>query len=172
MEYYYFDVFLTETYKSLGQYEPITNPYIVGDLKQVTINQTTVPPPIFQPQPPFVNLSGICKSRLEEVRSYNLNIPYKVGVNGVTVVNTDFIEYTIDNISYKTFLADNLTIFTAKKNQQILDYQPLIWNADSVFIDIKKTLNAMVIERGNISVYDFLNKINNCDELDDLLEIF
>jgi hypothetical protein len=78
----------------------------------------------------------------------------------------------LDNIRYKTYLSDGLTTYSITKLKETFENKPVIWNSDSVFIDIKKTLNAMVIDRGNISVYDYLNKINNCDELDDLLEIF
>jgi hypothetical protein len=171
--FYYFDVFLTETYKSLGQYEIITKPDIIGQLTSITLNKNffnlrDVPPIELEP----ITITGITKSRLNEVKTYNPSVPYKINVNGVFNITSQFIEYSIDNIKYKTYLSDGLTTYSVVKFIETFDNQPVIWNADSVFIDIKKTLNAMVIDRGNISVYDYLNKINNCDELDDLLEIF
>ena len=176
IDFYYFDVFLTETYKGLGQYEEITKPDIIGQLTSITLNDSVsglrgyTPPTELE----FITITGITKSRLEEVKIYSLfNTPsYKLNVKGVFNITNEFIEYSIDNIRYKTYLSDGLTTYSITKFKETFENQPVIWNADSVFIDIKKTLNAMVIDRGNISVYDYLNKINNCDELDDLLEIF
>jgi hypothetical protein len=177
IEYYYFDVFLTETYKSLGQYEIISNPDIIGQLTSITLtdNISTLradnPPQELE----FILITGITKSRLDEVKTYSLfnsNPTYKINVKGVFNITNEFIEYSIDNIKYKTYLSDGLTTYSVTKLKENFENQPVIWNADSVFIDIKKTLNAMIIDRGNISIYDYINKINNCDELDDLLEIF
>lgn len=182
-EFYYFDIFLTETYKSLGQYEIITNPDIIGQLKTINLNNgpiilddTNTPTGERSFNPPseleFILITGITKSRLDEVRTYNQSVPFKLNVKGVFNITNEFIEYSIENVKYKTYLSDGLTTYSVAKLKEVFDNQPVIWNADSVFNDIKKTLNAMVIERGNISVYDYINKINNCDELDDLLEIF
>jgi len=172
MDFYYFNILLKETYKNLGQYEIITNPDIIGDLQSITfsqtnssiVQQTTTLPPIL--------VTGLTTSRLNEVKTYNINIPYKIGVNGVTNITTDFIEYTIDDIKYQTFLSDGLTTYQILKQQDVFQNQPVIWNADSVFVDIKKTLNAMVIERGNISVFEYFGRLNNCDSLSDMEQIF
>jgi hypothetical protein len=172
LEFYYLDILLTETYKNLGQYENITNPDIIGELTTISFQQNVVPITTQSTSLPPVLITGLTVSRLNEVRTYNSNMPYKINVNGVTNITSDFIEYTIDDILYKTFLSDELTTYQVLKQQDVFDNQSVIWNADSVFVDIKKTLNAMVIDRNNISVYDYINKINNCDELDDLLEIF
>jgi hypothetical protein len=118
------------------------------------------------------DLTGLTVSRLDEVKTYNPNQPYKVGINGVTNVTSEFIEYRIGDVEYKTFLPFGMTTYKVLKEQSVFENQPVIWNADSVFVDIKKTLNAMVIDRSNISIYEYFNKINNCAELDDLLEIF
>jgi hypothetical protein len=173
-EFYYFDVFLTETYKGLGQYEIINNPDIIGQLTSITLNENVSTLRAYNPpqELEFIIITGITKSRLDEVKTYNSNVPYKLNVKGVFNITNEFIEYSIDNTRYKTYLSDGLTTYSITKLKETFENQPVIWNADSVFIDIKKTLNAMVIDRGNISVYDYFNKINNCDELDDLLEIF
>lgn len=173
-EFYYFDIFLTETYKGLGQYEIINNPDIIGQLTSITLNENVSTLRAYTPpaELEFIIITGITKSRLDEVKTYNANVPYKLNVKGVFNITNDFIEYSIQNTRYKTYLSDGLTTYSITKFKETFDNQPVIWNADSVFIDIKKTLNAMVIDRGNISVYDYFNKINNCDELDDLLEIF
>jgi hypothetical protein len=170
-ENYYLDILLKKTYKNLGQYELVTNNEFVGTLTTITFTQTqslTTP----QSQPFNIVISGIGKSRLSEVRNYNPLILYKVGVRGVLTVTPEYIEYTIDNIIYKTFLDTSLTIFKVTKPTNELQSQSITANDNAVSIDIKKTLNAMVIDRSNIPIYEYFNKINNCSELDDLLEIF
>ena len=173
-QFYYFDIFLTETYKSLGQYEIINNPDIIGQLTSITLTDNISTLRTYNPptELEFIIITGITKSRLEEVKTYDSNASYKLGVKGVFNITNEFIEYSIENTRYKTYLSDGLTTYSITKLKENFENQPVIWNADSVFIDIKKTLNAMVIDRGNISIYDYFNKINNCDELDDLLEIF
>jgi hypothetical protein len=170
--FYYFDVFLIETYKNLGQYDLITNNEIIGTLTTITFTQNTVQSN--QQSVPFnINVSGITKSRLTEVRSFDPNVPYKAGINGVLFVTTEYVEYSIGDVIYKTFLDTQLTtFFKVTKPTNELQSQSIIGNDNSVSIDIKKTLNAMVIDRSNISIYEYFNKINNCNELDDLLEIF
>lgn len=174
MSNFYINIFLKETYKNLGQYELITDKDIIGDLTAFTLTQNTqtVVNNVNTQNQPDITITGLTSSKLNTVRTYNPQEPYKVNVNGVTKVTNEFIEYKIGDVEYKTFLSDGLTIFKAIKKPEIFDNQPVIWNSNSVFIDIKKTLNAMVIERNNISVYDYFNKINNCSELDDLLDIF
>lgn len=48
-------------------------------------------------------ITGRTSNRLSELKTLDINNPYKVGVNGVLNVQTDFIEYEIDDIYYKTF---------------------------------------------------------------------
>jgi hypothetical protein len=170
---YYINIFLTETYKSLGQYEIITNNNIIGELKSISLNNvSTLYDENNEQNVNTITITGLTSSRLEEVKSYDQNEPYKINVKGVKKVTNEFIEYVIDDVNYKTFLSDGLTIFSVIKETQIFEKKPVLWNGDSVFIDIKKTLNAMVIDRNNIPVYEYFNKINNCDNLDDVLDIF
>jgi hypothetical protein len=223
MNEYYLDIFLTQTYKGLGQYEIIENANIIGELKEFTLYDLTEPPSgnrvIKLPSgEEFIIITGITESKLNQVKRYDLTEPYKVGVKGVTDIKSTYVEYKIDDFTYKTYVNNimgtppptppptptpvpgtditgitsaraavtNQTITTTTNqstNTGITEYrvvklkesfenQPVIWNENSSFIDVKKTLNAMVIERGNISVYDYFNKINNCENLNDLLEIF
>jgi hypothetical protein len=168
--YYYFDIFLTETYKSLGQVEAITNNQIIGELTAITFNQNQLLPYDTIPQK-TITVSGLTASRLEEVKTYTGE--YKLGVNGVILVLDTLIIYEIDNITYQTLLdGSNTTYYFTSKPTNNFDYQNVIRNDDSVFVDLKKTLNAMVINRNNIPVYEYMDKINNCDELADLLDIF
>tara|TARA_B100001287_G_scaffold270615_1_gene269627 strand:- start:496 stop:996 length:501 start_codon:yes stop_codon:yes gene_type:complete len=48
-------------------------------------------------------ITGYTSSRLNEVKTLDINEPYKVGVNGVLSVTPDYIEYKIDDIFYKTY---------------------------------------------------------------------
>jgi len=49
-------------------------------------------------------ITGYTSSRLNEVKTLDINEPYKVGVNGVLSVTPGYIEYKIDDIFYKTGL--------------------------------------------------------------------
>lgn len=172
--YYYFDILLTETYKSLGQVEAInTNSNIIGELTEITFEQFEFPSYEIIPEE-TITITGITKSRLEEVKTYNGD--FKVGTKGVTQINNTFISYSIvengTTINYTTFLDGLLTIFSADKKTNNFDYQNVIRNDSSVFVDLKKTINTINIIRNNLSVYEYMDKINNCDELSDLLDIF
>lgn len=169
--FYYINISLTQTYKSLGQYEVIKNDEIIGSLTSFNLQGQTTLAPFPTSQPSNVTISGLTKSRLDEVITYSKD--YRVGVNGVLLVLSTLIIYQIDNIVYQTLLdGSNTTFYSTTKQTNEFESQNIIGNNDSVFVDIKKTLNAFLINRSNIPVYDYFNKINKCDELDDLLEIF
>ncbi len=48
-------------------------------------------------------ITGHTSSRLNEVKTLDINEPYKVGVNGVLSVTPEYVEYKIDDIFYKTY---------------------------------------------------------------------
>lgn len=169
INYYYLDIFLTQTQKNLGQFSLINNLDIIGDL--TTFNLTNKLPEIISTSSTTITVTGLTSSRLEEVKTYNGG--YKVGVNGVILVSSTEVVYKIDDIIYRTLLdGSNTTFYTLNKPSGEFEMQNVLRNDNSVSIDIKKTLDAFIIERSNISVYDYFNKINNCDKLDDLLDIF
>lgn len=169
---FYINIFLTQTQKNLGQFSLITNPDIIGD--KITFNfnnQNSIPQNTQTNTTTTITVTGLTSSRLEEVKTYNNN--YRVGVNGVISVTTASIIYKIDDITYETLLGGSkATFYTLTKPSGEFQMQNVLRNDNSVSIDIKKTLDAFIIERSNISVYDYFNKINNCDKLDDLLDIF
>jgi hypothetical protein len=169
-QYYYIDIFLTQTQKNLGQFDIIKNNEIIGDLIAFDFTSQNSISPISPSDVGIITLTGLTTSRLNEVKTYTGE--YKVGVNGVNVVNNEFIIYDIDGISYVTYLDTNFTIYTMTKSTNEFEMQNVLRDDNSVSIDIKKTLNGFLVERSNISVYDYFNKINNCDKLDDLLDIF
>lgn len=169
---FYINIFLTQTQKNLGQFSLITNKEIIGDLITfLNLNNQPTVTPILPTTPTTITVTGLTSSRLEEVKTYNNT--YKVGVNGVLSVSSNSIIYKIDDITYETLLGGSkATFYTLTKPSGEFQTQNVLRNDNSVSIDIKKTLNAFIIERSNISVYDYFNKINNCDKLDDLLDIF
>jgi len=169
-EYYYFDVFLTQTTKNLGQFSIVKNNEIIGDLIEFDLASQNSLSRIAPSEVLNITITGLTSSRLEEVKTYSGD--YKVGVNGVSVVNDEYIIYEIDGVNYITYLDTNLTIYTINKSSNEFENQDILRDDNSVSIDVKTTLNAFLIERSNISVYDYFNKMNNCDKLDDLLDIF
>ena len=61
-------------------------------------------------------ITGYTSNRLNEVRTLDRNQPYKIGVNGVFNVQSDFIEYEIGGVLYKTFL--NRVINSTDRNRK------------------------------------------------------
>jgi hypothetical protein len=185
MEYFYLNIFLTETTKNRGQLEIVNRDATIKSLllTSFTLTQNTAQGRIAtnnqSSNPRTITFTALTKSRLDEVKTYDLNNPFKLNVNGVTKIERDattndiiYVDYNIEGITYRTFISNNLTYYTVTKPTDEFDTQRLINNSNSVFVDIKKTLNAMIIERSNVSVYNYFNKINNCQELDDILDIF
>ena len=172
INYYYLDIFLTQTQKNLGQFSIIKNNDIVGDLIAFDFASQNSISQIAQTNiGTNITVTGLTSSRLNEVKTYNGG--YKIGVNGVILVSSTVVVYKIDDITYQTLLdGSNTTFYTLTKPSGEFEMQEVLSDDNSVSIDIKKTLNAFIIERSNISVYDYFNKINNCDKLDDLLDIF
>jgi hypothetical protein len=170
-QYYYIDIFLTQTQKNLGMFNIITNNEIIGDLPEFDFTSQNTIPPITPSDIGIVTLTGLTASRLNEVKTYTGE--YKVGVNGVILVLDSLIIYEIDGISYQTLLDGfNTTYYFVTKSTNEFEMQNVLRDDNSVSIDIKKTLNGFLVERSNISLYDYFNKISNCDKLDDLLDIF
>lgn len=184
MNYFYLNIFITETTKNRGQLEEVVDKSFIKGVTSFTLTQqnTTQPGNIITNQysnPRIITFTALTKSRLNEVKTYDLTNPFKVNVNGVTKIEKDvttgniiYVDYNIEGISYRTFLSNNLTYYTVTKTTNEFATKRLINNSNSVFIDIRKTLNAMIIERSNVSIYNYFNKINNCQELDDILDIF
>jgi hypothetical protein len=170
---FYINIFLTQTQKNLGQFSLISNNEIIGDSIEFAPNlnrqsNTTINLPT---NSTTITVTGLTSSRLEEVKTYNGD--YKVGVNGVILASSTLVVYKIDDITYQTLLdGSNTTYYIVNKPTNEFEMQDVLSDDNSVSIDIKKTLDAFIIERSNISVYDYFNKINNCDKLDDLLDIF
>ncbi len=73
-------------------------------------------------------VSGVTRNRLNEIKTYDKNNPFQVGVNGVTNILTDTdgnperIEYTINGVGYVTIITDpTIPLETTKTNKEYYD---------------------------------------------------
>lgn len=53
-------------------------------------------------------LTGYTSNRLKEIRTIDVNNPFKIGVNGVFNIQTQYIEYELDDVFYKTYFFQNI----------------------------------------------------------------
>lgn len=58
-----------------------------------------------------VEVKGVTTEKLEKVRSFDINQPYIVGVNGVISIVGSIVKYSIDGIIYETNLTNLATTF-------------------------------------------------------------
>jgi hypothetical protein len=166
---YYIDIFLTNNFNVQGMLETITTNEIIGSLTSITFSNDFI-----QPEPVNVafdiEVSGLTISKINDIKDYSGNIV--VGLNGVYELTSEYVKYIIDDIYYQTFFEDNLTIYIVYKKTNEFMKSFVIKNENLPFSDIRKTVNGLLIERNNISVYTFLNRLSNSSNLEDLNEIF
>lgn len=169
-DYYYLDILLTNSYKNLGQYENVINSEIIGELTEFDFTTQSELPLLESGQTGIAIITGYTTSKLNVVKTYTGE--YKVGVNGVTFANSEYVSYVIAGITYLTYLDTGVTLYGFAKQTNEFETQLIFKDDNSVSVDVKKTLNAFIIDRSNISIYDYFNKISTCDNLDDILDIF
>jgi hypothetical protein len=129
-------------------------------------------------------ITGYTSNRLNEVRTLDRSQPYKIGVNGVFNVQSDFIEYEIDGVLYKTFLrnekirrrnttnvifnqqtksytsynqnnATTDTIFKIEKTEDAFEYKPLIKEEEKLEQVFLPEIDAQIfIERAYSNIYE------------------
>jgi hypothetical protein len=124
-------------------------------------------------------ISGYTSNKLDQVQNYNKNIPYQIGVNGVTnVTYSDPINltgvtsvfYTIGSINYITNIPSLITRFFT--NSSGYDFEPYIAfpNRQNTF-DIKeeakmklvfppKVSNEVFIERMSTAVFEKYSRLS------------
>ena len=122
----------------------------------------------------FQTVTGITESRLEEVRTYNLQQPYIIGINGVqTVTNTEVV-YALDGVTYTTSLIDTTTTYSLGlvSAAQALQIHFLYRDERDVFIDKQETQGDILMERAEMSVFDSMIRIAGVNSLDDLTDYF
>jgi hypothetical protein len=116
-----------------------------------------------------VVISGLTNNRLDEIKDFNNNIV--LNINGVTVLNENFVIYELNNIQYKTIFDENLTttfyIFALS-----VFYNNIIFFDEYQIINDLKINNKLNIDRNNISIFNYFNNINNSKTLNEILELF
>ena len=144
-----FNLFLTHKVKNLGLLEDIsTNMSVKGETNTILTNAS---------------------SKLSSVRSFDYNVPYKVGVNGVQEVNPDGIKYVIDGVTYTTNPITLETKVELTKVEQIYDNVNFIRAENNLALTDRISVeNSVDIERPALSIIENFSKIqqiNNPDEL-------
>jgi len=160
---YNIDILLTEDFKLSGIYDEIEN----NNPNSSTNNQ--------------IFITGYTESMLDDIKGYDQQNPYKVGVNGVIEVkrNPNTLEYTevkynINNIIYTTNLINNTTyyIYTGTTANNYNDNY--LYKKDDLLLNINETPrinNYINVERQEYSVLDKIIKINKTINLQDIYDI-
>lgn len=122
-------------------------------------------------------VTGTTTHRLDVIKTYDINEPYKVGVNGVTSVIEDNgkiseVSYTIDGINYTT------TFITGGETNTTFSYSPSPLQEDDYFVFKNEVTMGVVfspkieeelfIDRKPISVFDSQIRLSNIDTMEDL----
>lgn len=124
-------------------------------------------------------ITGLTESRLLEVKTYDKQQPYKIGVNGVTDIlynpsNGTYykIYYTIDNIDYITDLNTNTTSYsyytrgfdsTNSNNHSVIKKDKYLGLNQEIEVN-----NLINIERLEISVFDPHYRMIGLNSLNDI----
>lgn len=117
-----------------------------------------------------IMITGETNSRVNELFTYGGEL--KIGVNGLLEKNDYIVKYELDGIIYETDLSTDKTIYTIYKNVDNFNNLHLVPNENMPFSNIKKTIDAMLIERNNISVFDYMNRLATCKSPTDTENIF
>lgn len=119
-------------------------------------------------------VTGVTENRLEEIRSYNIQMPYIVGVNGVLSVEEDTVVYQLDGITYTTTIEDGTTTYSFGYVglTQALNTHFFYRNEHDVFIDKKPTKSDIIMQRSEKSVFDPMLIMATVNSLDDLADFF
>lgn len=122
----------------------------------------------------YQTVTGTTESRLEEVRTYNLQQPFIAGINGVQSVTETEIVYSLEGITYTTSLEDGTTTYSLGivSNDKALVTHFLYRDERDVFIDKHPTRADILMERSEMSIFDNLLRIAAVNSLDDLTDYF
>jgi hypothetical protein len=142
-----------------------------GNLREISgVENTQLP----TPQQTTTMVSGVTESRLDEVRTYDFQAPYQVGVNGVRTIEDTVIVYVIDGITYTTDTVDGTTVYTLglTTTKQVLGNFYFYRDERDVFIDRDPTISDLLMERRELAVFDSLLRLATVNSLDDLTDYF
>ena len=129
-------------------------------------------------------ISGFTSNKLDQVKTYNKNNPYQIGVNGVTNVTysdpinltgVTSVSYSIGSINYITDISSLVTRFFT--NASGYDFEPYIVfpNRQNTF-DVKeeakmklvfppKVTNEVFIERMSTAVFERYSRLSDIRNL-------
>lgn len=119
-------------------------------------------------------ITGFTDSKLEDIRTFDPNKPYKVGINGVTYVDDDKVEYSIDDVSYVTlFDVNETTTFSSPLSDPptIFNDRVAVFDDSNPFGDKKETESYINIDRNNYSVFEKLFKLSKITKLSDFEDL-
>lgn len=157
---YNIDIFLVEVFELIG----------VLDSDITSIN----PPDISNTSNA---VSGYTSNRLSEIRTFNYQRPYQIGINGVTNItynpdsSINSVYYVINGINYITDLTTNTTIYSYTATG-ISDNTPFSLIKDDNYLTLDDEVqvdNLISIERPTINVLDPHYRTQNINNLADFL---
>lgn len=119
-------------------------------------------------------MTGITENKLSKVKSYDLNNPYQVGVNGVTNVDIDgngeiiSVSYDIDGVSYTSILnkerdKPRLAIFKEKLNKLNVSFGPNRFKGNNFILNKQKGNNFYSYSIDDNSKFKLLEKKTKLD---------
>lgn len=172
---YYVLIPFNNKFKTIGYYDSVDGDiFVTGETQTITLAN----PSKQLPNEPSLTqnnnylLTGSTTNRLSEIKTYNRNEPYKVGINGVTLyVKDEYVEYVLDGISYRTIFDNNLTTtyyfgVNGLNNLNSENYN-LFKDDKKQFDDPFIEKNEINIDRINIPVFQQMLKLGNIDSIDD-----
>lgn len=124
---------------------------------------------ISETNPVSVNLSGFTENKLSQIRGYDYDSPYTVGVNGVSEINNQYIKYTIGLINYITNLTTLETVFSFTTIRNEYTTNQFIHNDKNLdFVDKMMIDSSINITRQKLSVIESFSKLRQIGGVDEL----
>ncbi len=116
----------------------------------------------------LITVTGTANSRLNEIRSYDINRPFIEGLNGVLNVFDDLVVYQIDGITYRTVISSGATTYTYQTEKSENINCNLLPSMFSDFVEKPRQTNVININRNEQSVLDIHNRINTIKNFSEL----
>lgn len=110
----------------------------------------------------------IGNSRLDECKSFNINEPYIVGVNGVKNINDNIITYTINDITYTTNIDNNETNIVLTTENNI--YEGTNYSRETIGLSEEPVSEDLFVERGTLNIMENFFRLKNIKKLNDFNE--
>lgn len=117
-----------------------------------------------------LTITGTTTSKLESVKTFDYQNPYKIGVNGVTDITPTFTAYTINQINYVTDSSGKTTFSLIKPNENYVSTNNIFEEEYLKQAFLPNLDNQINIDRQNISVvevigrFHLLKSVNSIDQ--------